>query len=321
MTVVVVTWRAAGSVDACLDSVLQGAAGVPHQVLVVDNDADAATRARLEARTDGVRVLRLARNTGFAGGVAAATAEVSTPWLFLLNDDAELAPGAMHRALARARETGAAAVQTTVRLAGDGPPLVNSTGNMVSRDGFGYDRDWLSAWPVPRDAADEPFGFSGSGALLRTAAVREVGGMDASLFLYYEDTDLSWRLRLGGHRVAFCPEAVVVHRHGQSSVEGSPLFVRHNERNRLLVLARDATVGLALRQWLRFPLTTASLALRGGAGRSLTVLRLRAYVGALVRLPATVRKRRGDRAVVPRRVVQRLLQDPPEPLRELRPQG
>jgi GT2 family glycosyltransferase len=101
-------------------------------------------------------------------------------------------------------------------------------------------------------ATDAPFGFCGAGALLDVAAVRSCGGMDASLFLYYEDTDLSWRLRLAGWSVEYCPAAHVMHEHGSSSVEGSDLFLHHNERNRLLVLARNATARTALWQWLRY---------------------------------------------------------------------
>lgn len=49
-------------------------------------------------------------------------------------------------------------------------------------------------------------------ALLRTAAFREIGGFDSdSFFLYGDDVDLSWRLRLAGYRLRYCPEAPAFH--------------------------------------------------------------------------------------------------------------
>ena len=51
--------------------------------------------------------------------------------------------------------------------------------------------------------------------------------------MYYEDTDLSWRLRLAGYRVEHCPAAVVSHLHAASSREGSEFFRFHDARNRL----------------------------------------------------------------------------------------
>ncbi|MBQ6465342.1 MAG: hypothetical protein IJJ43_03650 [Oscillospiraceae bacterium] len=49
-------------------------------------------------------------------------------------------------------------------------------------------------------------------ALLRAGAFREVGGFDSdSFFLYGDDVDLSWRLRLAGHILRYCPDAPVCH--------------------------------------------------------------------------------------------------------------
>ena len=71
-------------------------------------------------------------------------------------------------------------------------------------------------------APDEVFGFCGAAALLRRAALDEVGLFEEDLFLYYEDTDLSWRLRAAGWTVRYEPGAVATHQHASSSHVGSP---------------------------------------------------------------------------------------------------
>jgi hypothetical protein len=49
-------------------------------------------------------------------------------------------------------------------------------------------------------------------ALVRTRALVEIGGFDAdSFFLHGDDVDLSWRIRLAGHRIRHRPSAVVFH--------------------------------------------------------------------------------------------------------------
>ncbi|MFL6129084.1 MAG: hypothetical protein ACJ73E_08455 [Mycobacteriales bacterium] len=66
----------------------------------------------------------------------------------------------------------------------------------------------LAALRPPRDlgsAGAEVFGFSGGAALLRLAAVHSAGGFPARYFLYYEDTDTSWRSRPAGGRIAYAP--------------------------------------------------------------------------------------------------------------------
>jgi GT2 family glycosyltransferase len=140
--------------------------------------------------------------------------------------------------------------------------VLNNAGSMVFRDGYGADRAYQELDRGQYQRPEEVFAFCGGAVLLRTEALREAGVFDDDFFLYYEDTDLSWRLRALGWAIRYQPEAVVRHIHSASSVEWSPLFVFHTDRNRLLMLTKNARAGLAVREALRYPLTTVSLALR-----------------------------------------------------------
>jgi N-acetylglucosaminyl-diphospho-decaprenol L-rhamnosyltransferase len=188
--------------------------------------------------------------------------------------------------------------------------VVNSTGNEVTRAGYGRDRRWLEV-----DGAEEPpaevFGFCGAAVLLRTAALREVGDFDEDFFLYYEDTDLSWRLRSAGWAVRYEPRAVVRHAHAASSDVRSALFRFHDDRNRLLMLTKNAPAGLVARAVLRYPLTIASLTLRQGRGAAMTTTRVRAFLSYLRLLPRALVRRRAilRTAVASPRVTAALLVD------------
>jgi GT2 family glycosyltransferase len=140
--------------------------------------------------------------------------------------------------------------------------VLNNAGSMVFRDGYGADRAYQELDRGQYQRPEEVFAFCGGAVLLRTEALRQAGIFDQDFFLYYEDTDLSWRLRALGWAIRYQPDAVVRHIHSASSVEWSPLFVFHTDRNRLLMLTKNARGGLAAREVLRYPLTTVSLALR-----------------------------------------------------------
>ena len=73
----------------------------------------------------------------------------------------------------------------------------------------------------------------------------ETGDFDPDFFLYYEDTDLSWRLRAAGWTVRYEATAVVRHAHAASSDTRSRLFRFYDDRNRLLMLIKNAPAGLA----------------------------------------------------------------------------
>lgn len=265
-TVVVVTWQGRHLLEPCLSSLR--AQTMPHRVFVVDN---ASTDGTLEllARYPEATVLALPRNTGFAGAVAAALPRVDTRFVALLNNDAQAEPDWLAAATAYLSGHDAlAAVSTRMLLPGD-PPHVNNAGVVLREDGYGADRGLGEPDGPAYERAVEVFGASAGAAVYRTLAVKAVGGFEARYFLYYEDTDVSWRLRLAGWRIAYCPDAVVRHRHGASAQLGSQLFALHTERNRLLTLARCAPAWFAAQQVCRFTVTTMSLAAKRAARRPL----------------------------------------------------
>ncbi|HVE97152.1 MAG TPA: glycosyltransferase family 2 protein [Pseudonocardiaceae bacterium] len=293
-TVVVVTWRGRGLIGRCLDAL--AAQTRSHQVLVVDNASTDGTADETAGHPLHPRVLRMTRNTGYAGALATALPHVSTPFMAWLNDDAEPEPGWL-AALEKALDgDDMAAAAASVLYAGDG--TVSSTGVTLTR--IGYGQDTTTGTP--------PFGFCGGAALLRTDALHAAGGVPGSLFCYYEDTDTSWRLRLSGYRVLAVPSAGVRHVGGASARHGTAAFHRWNERNRLLVLLRCAPAGVAARELARFAALTLVLPFRRhrpGAPNFALRLRLHVLVEVTGRLPATLvaRHRIGRRAAVSRSVL------------------
>ena len=184
---------------------------------------------------------------------------------------------------------------------------MNSTGNVVTRRGTAEDRDWLRAeGEESRDA--DVFGFCGGAALLRGTALDEVGGFDRELFLYYEDTDLSWRLRAGGWTVRYCEQAVARHLHAASSDSASPLFRYYNTRNSLVVFARHAPAVIVAGSFGRQLVGSALSAFRRTEPRAVTLARVRGLTAFVRRLPRTLRERaRWRTAAVSRAKVAQLL--------------
>jgi GT2 family glycosyltransferase len=86
--------------------------------------------------------------------------------------------------------------------------------------------------------------------------------LDSTFFVYYEDTDLSWRMRLRGWRILYEPTAVVEHVHAGTSREWSPFFTFHVDRNRLFMILKNAPAGFALRAYGRYSLLAARGAIR-----------------------------------------------------------
>ncbi|HEY5202259.1 MAG TPA: glycosyltransferase family 2 protein [Acidothermaceae bacterium] len=299
-TVVIVAWNGADLIGPCLDAVAGQELADGFVTWVIDNASTDATAAVVSAHPVDARLITVERNLGFAGAAEIAVREATTPFVVVLNQDACPEPGWLAALLAPLTAPDAhriAAVTSKVLFTADG--RLNNTGVIVGRDGYGRDRGFGQPDDGRFAEPEDVFAFSGTAAALRVVAARDVGSFDPSFFLYYEDTDLSWRLQLGGWRVRYAPDAVVRHVHGASTDVSSRTFAFYNERNRLLMLAKCAPRSLVVKEVLRFAGITLMLPIRrltrvdipkGHQFRTAT--RVRALASFTRMLPSVIAKRR-----------------------------
>jgi len=191
---------------------------------------------------------------------------------------------------------------------------IANAGSVVFDDGTGADRGHFAPVGSPYDEPADVFAWCGGGVLLRRAYLSDVGVFEPSLFLYYEDTDLSWRGRARGWRYLYVPDARVRHVQGASGGAGSDRFVVSTTRNRIVVAVRNAPAGVVRRAvaatlselWvsLRHEVAVPLSRLRRPTTR-MARLRLRGLASALVALPAALvaRRRLARTATVARETV------------------
>ena len=301
VAVVVVTWNGAHLLRQCLDSLR--AQTLPHDVLVVDNASTDATEELLATRYPEARVIRLRSNTGFAGGAQAGLGAITTEYVAFLNNDAVADPDWLHF-LVRALDADPSLAAVTSRMLLASDRRVNNAGGALTNWGVGYDRGYGAPDGPPYDESVDVAAFSGGAAALRVDDAKRVGGFDATFFLYYEDTDLSWRLGTVGRRIRYVPEAIVYHQHSASADQTSEAFAFYNQRNQLLMLVRNAPASLVAGAFVRFLVVTAIGLVRRRSGHTDRLgHRLRVLWAVARQLPRRMRERRqiGRTAVVSRR--------------------
>ncbi len=240
LSAVIVNYRSAALAAGCVASLRREAAGagVPLEVVVVDNSAEPDERAFL-GTLDQVRYVPLATNAGYAGGLNAGVGAATGDVLLLANPDLVFPSGSLPP-LIRALETpnaGAAGPRFTWDEEGRWllPPLwLPSPGEEVAkilaRSRLAWGAPLRRAWhavALPQWEASSPIAVPGLvGALV--AVPRDVwtrvGPFDDRYPLFYEDTDWAVRLAHEGLSAILVPASRVVHLHGQStarSAEGS----------------------------------------------------------------------------------------------------
>jgi GT2 family glycosyltransferase len=223
LAVVVVTYRSIETIEACLRSVQ--AEGEPAEVVVVDNASDDGTAALVRERFPEVTLLENRTNEGFGRAANRGWRETTAPYVVILNPDTELRPGA-----ARALLDFAAAHPRAGLV---GPRVLNADGTlqhscfrfpslrMVVTGFFGLiplDSPANGRYRVEEyDHPHEVEHLLGACLLVRRAAAEQVGLMDERFYMYFEETDLCYRMRAAGWQNWYTPAATVVHRGAHST--------------------------------------------------------------------------------------------------------
>jgi GT2 family glycosyltransferase len=303
VSVVVVNYKSLETLLRCLDSLLKTT--YPNfEVIVVDSMTDGIEEALSKLNDRRVKLVHFDQDIGAAAshniGILASSPEAE--YIAFLDNDTVVEPDWLSKLVETiSSDPRIGAVQAKV-VSQSNPGKMDHTG--LGMDSVGT---WLTSYGWDHSVFSEPmviFTASSAAMLTRKDAYLEVWGFDDTYFIYDDDTDYSWRLRLRGYEVVFDPRAVVFHEDKlEKRVSFEKLYFGY--RNRLLNLVKNVEgPGMAARLMLALYLGYMNAVLLALAGRgreamayclaSLNVLkRLRRYTR--VRKLVAGLRRVGDR--------------------------
>lgn len=238
-SVIVPAWNGAPLIVDCLRSIAPQL-GASDELIVVDNGSTDGTPDLIGRDFPAVRLIRLARNLGFAGGVNRGLEIARGNVLILINQDVTLNEGCLDALRARLIQSGPGIAGGKL-LYPDGKTIQHAGGVIVypraEADHHGYRQIDDGRWDAMRDV-----GYV-TGALFAfdRRVLQAIGSFDEGYYpAYYEEVDYCFRARGAGFAVMYDPAAVAVHHESVSLESGeNPLRRRAMERGRLrFVLCR-----------------------------------------------------------------------------------
>ncbi len=280
VAVVVVSYEARETLLATL-AALREHAGLPVELVVVDNASRDGSAEAVRERHPEALVVANADNAGFGRACNQGWRASRAPLVLFLNPDAEVGPGAvagLATLLEQRPEIGAAGPRTrsadgTIQVS-TGPDLgwiAEARQRRLVRGVARRDPRRLAEAERRHSLEHEPDWVSGSCLIARRTALEAVSGFDERFFLYEEDADLCRRLRAAGWRVVFTPGVEVRHQLGRSMAKAPARARLEYHRSHLLYYRKhnDALSRVALAALLaaRGALSWASAALAGDTRR------------------------------------------------------
>lgn len=208
------------------------------RLIVVDHGPAPGVAAWFAEHAPGALVLSPGENLGYAGGNALGMRHAldgGAEYVVVVTQDTRVEPDFLAALVdvAQAHPDAGAVQPKLLRRRPDGSTALHSRGNELHYLGVGF----VGGDGEPdRELSVQRIAYaSGAGALYRAAALRDVGLLDPALFMYHEDSDLGWRLRLAGWEALLAPAAVMHHDYDFARPAWKRKFY-FVERNRLINL-------------------------------------------------------------------------------------
>lgn len=246
LSVVILNWNGRRHLERYLPSVVAHTEG-DAEVVVADNGSTDDSLQWLRLNYPDVRVIRLDRNYGFAGGYNRALREVESEYVLLLNSDVEVTAG-WWQPLVEVLDTESDVAAVAPKLLADMErtkfEYAGAAGGFIDYLGYPFCRGRiLSNVEEDRGQYDnrrDIFWASGAAMCCRREVFESLGGFDEDFFAHMEEIDLQWRMQLAGWRIVVEPKSVVYHL-GGGTLPASSRKIFLNHRNNLAMLFKCAS--------------------------------------------------------------------------------
>jgi len=244
VSVVIVNFNGLEHLRACIPSVKK-TEKVRFEITVVDNGSQDESCAWLREHHPDVRIIEIGANVGFGEGNRQGILAAQGQWIALLNNDTRVDPGWLHELLRISLLDPSIGASCSTLCLMHHPEILNGIGGGMSKLGYGYDR----RYGCPRETAglveaSEDVFFPTAAAMLISRQDFEEFGFDGKIFMYHEDVDMGWRLRLAGRRVVVCRDSIVFHAFGGTthSAQGLQWRERMGSRHNFRSILKHAEI-------------------------------------------------------------------------------
>jgi GT2 family glycosyltransferase len=211
VSIIIVNLNGKKWLEKCFKSVL--ASDYPHdkfEIILVDNgstDGSVKFVKDLFRNDTRIKVLCNERNLGWSPannqGMKLAKGEI----LICLSNDMEVDPRWLKEIVNMMRSDSSIGIVPCNSISMWDRKTFDSGMNFLDKYGFAYSY-------APQEKPRQVFFAEGMAFAIRKHVFEEIGGFDDYYFMEYDDMDLSWRARLAGYKVFFCPTSLVYHARG-----------------------------------------------------------------------------------------------------------
>lgn len=234
VSVIISAYNGRSYLPACLAS-LYNELEPQDEVIIVDDNSNDGTIDYIRTNFPQSHLICNKLNQGFAAACNRGAAHAQGDILVFLNQDTRVEIGWLRGLVDALQDEEVGMATSQVRMMSS-PDRLHLAGQAVHYTGLVFGRGHLDPadnWDEPADVA----AVSGASFAIRRGLWEALGGFDDTFYMYYEETDLSWRTWLAGYRCRYIPGSRTCHDFQPGRPGWNRLY--YSSRNRLLLLLKN----------------------------------------------------------------------------------
>lgn len=211
------------------------------KIVVSDNASTDGSQEMVRAEFPEVQLLAHSPEQGYARAASLAMAALvdKVKYIFSTTNDVLVDPEMVSALVAYAEKHPDAGVLGTKIYFHERPEVLwHAGGRIHPLHGHSYHFGWMRKDHPRYSRVRECDYVTGCGFMLRSQALKKVGFFKEDLVFYYEDAELCYRIREGGYKVVYVPEAKMWHKTGTTLAKNRPVQLQYSTRNGLYLLQR-----------------------------------------------------------------------------------
>ena len=243
LSIIIVNWKSAAYLKACLTSILSETRNITYEVIVIDNASQDGCEQIVRDTFPEVIFVQSDENLGFGQANNLAVGYSSGDVLLFLNPDTKIIAGAIQKMVA--------ALKSDSHLGAAGALLLNDDGSIQSScvQAFPTIANQLLDSQVLRTLFPRWSGWglralltgdgrrsidvdviSGAAFMVKRRVFELVGAFESECFMYADDVDLSFKIKHAGYRILCLPDCRITHFGGRSSANQIDYFAEVLQR-------------------------------------------------------------------------------------------
>ncbi len=271
LSIIIVTWNVKDLLRTCLESILDNCQATPNlttEIIVVDSASTDGSAQMVQEEFPQVHLIVSQENVGYAKGNNVGANVAQGRYLFILNPDTVIKPNVLAQ-LVNYLDTHPSVGAIGPQLLWPDSTVQSSRRRFPTVGTLFWESTLLGQWfPNNRhiqqyhmvdQAPNQPQQIDwvvGAALLIRQEAWQQVGPIDETFFMYFEETDWCHRCVKAGWEIHYLPNAQITHYEGKSSEQVVAARTIRFQRSKLHYTRKYFSSGwataLRLFLWLTF---------------------------------------------------------------------